>query len=99
MGSRWWLGHAGWLAFREQVLNYGPNQCGVHVNGADAADIAWGINEALSDQERMRRWGRERAAAGGGDVHVGAVCGKDGGGLRAGRIDGGAARNYVARRR
>ncbi len=52
------VGARGVVGFREQVLNYGPHQCGVHVNGADAADIAWGLDEALSDQERMQCWGR-----------------------------------------
>ncbi|MYD93130.1 MAG: glycosyltransferase family 4 protein [Chloroflexi bacterium] len=40
-------------------MNEGPNQCGLHVNGADPADIAWGLGEALSDSERMRRWGEK----------------------------------------
>ena len=51
------VGARGVVGFREQVVNHGPKQCGVHVNGADATDIAWGIGEALSDGERMRRWG------------------------------------------
>ena len=75
------VGARGVVGFREQVLNYGPNQCGVHVNGADAGDIAWGINEALSDEDRMRGWGRngrrravetftwERCAARTGEVY------------------------------
>jgi glycosyltransferase involved in cell wall biosynthesis len=29
----------------------------VHVNGGNAADIAWGIKEVLCDSERAKRWG------------------------------------------
>ena len=52
------VGARGVVGFREQVLNNGPNQCGLHVNGADPADIAWGLSEALSDNDRLHRWGR-----------------------------------------
>ena len=58
------VGARGVVGFREQVLNNGPNQCGLHVNGADPKDIAWGISEALSDEEWLRCWGsngRQRA--------------------------------------
>jgi len=37
---------------------------GVHVNGRDPGDIAWGINLLLDDPEKMQRWGenaRQRA--------------------------------------
>ncbi len=60
------VGARGVVGFREQVINHGPDQCGLHVNGADAADIAWGIGEALRDRQRMRQWGangRRRAAS------------------------------------
>lgn len=38
------VGARGVVGFREQVLSSGPDQNGVHVNGEDPADIAWGIN-------------------------------------------------------
>jgi glycosyltransferase involved in cell wall biosynthesis len=40
------------------VLSSGPDQNGVHINGNDPADIAWGINEVLKDEERARIWGQ-----------------------------------------
>jgi glycosyltransferase involved in cell wall biosynthesis len=51
------VGARGVVGFREQVINDGPNRNGVHVNGEDAADIAWGIKEVLRDPERARAWG------------------------------------------
>ena len=51
------VGARGVVGFREQVLASGPDQTGLHVDGAAAADIAWGLNEALSDIPRLRRWG------------------------------------------
>jgi glycogen(starch) synthase len=52
------VGARGVVGFREQVIASGPDQNGVHVNGEDPADIAWGINEALRDPERARLWGQ-----------------------------------------
>ena len=51
------VGAQGVVGFREQVLSSGPEQNGVHVNGGDPADIAWGLKEVLCDAERARRWG------------------------------------------
>jgi glycosyltransferase involved in cell wall biosynthesis len=51
------VGAQGVVGFREQVISCGPDQNGVHVNGANAADIAWGIKEVLSDYERAKKWG------------------------------------------
>jgi len=51
------VGAQGVVGFREQVVPYGPDQSGVHVNGGSAADIAWGISEVLSDPDRAKRWG------------------------------------------
>jgi glycosyltransferase involved in cell wall biosynthesis len=50
-------GAQGVVGFREQVVPAGEGQTGLHVNGADAADIAWGLNEALRDADRLREWG------------------------------------------
>jgi len=51
------VGAAGVVGFREQVVPSGPNQNGVHVNGGNAADIAWGIKEILCDPEKAKKWG------------------------------------------
>jgi glycosyltransferase involved in cell wall biosynthesis len=51
------VGAQGVVGFREQVVPFGPDQNGVHINGGNAADIAWGIKEVLSDSERAKRWG------------------------------------------
>ncbi|MDH7564203.1 MAG: glycosyltransferase family 4 protein [Candidatus Bathyarchaeota archaeon] len=51
------VGAQGVVGFREQVVSAEPNQNGVHVNGGNAADIAWGLKEVLSDTERAKRWG------------------------------------------
>jgi glycosyltransferase involved in cell wall biosynthesis len=51
------VGAQGVVGFREQVISSGPDQNGVHVNGGNAADIAWGIKEVLSDSERAKKWG------------------------------------------
>jgi len=57
------VGARGTVGFREQVVPSGPEQNGVHVNGEDPADIAWGIKEVIRDPEgakAMGRRGRER---------------------------------------
>jgi len=51
------VGAQGVVGFKEQVVSSGPDQNGVHVNGNNAADIAWGINEVLKDPERAKQWG------------------------------------------
>ncbi|CAA9276940.1 MAG: Glycosyltransferase [uncultured Chloroflexi bacterium] len=45
------------VGFREQVVAQGPSQSGVHVDGASPHDIAWGLNEALEDRDRLQQWG------------------------------------------
>jgi glycosyltransferase involved in cell wall biosynthesis len=52
------VGAHGVVGFREQVISSGPNQTGIHVNGEDPADIAWGIEEALRDPNRAKIWGQ-----------------------------------------
>jgi len=52
------VGAQGVVGFREQVLSSGPEQNGIHINGNDPADIAWGIKEVLKDEERAKRWGQ-----------------------------------------
>ncbi len=51
------VGARGVVGFREQVINSGTEQNGVHVNGEDPSDIAWGIRETLSDPLRAKLWG------------------------------------------
>jgi glycosyltransferase involved in cell wall biosynthesis len=51
------VGAQGVVGFREQVVPFGPDQNGVHVNGGNPADIAWGIKEVLCDPERAKKWG------------------------------------------
>jgi glycogen(starch) synthase len=51
------VGAHGVVGFREQVIPSGPDQNGIHVNGGDPLDIAWGIKEALKDPQRAKRWG------------------------------------------
>ena len=51
------VGARGVVGFREQVINSGTDQNGVHVNGEDSADIAWGITEVLRNPEKARNWG------------------------------------------
>jgi glycosyltransferase involved in cell wall biosynthesis len=51
------VGARGVVGFKEQVVNSGAEQTGVHVNGEDPADIAWGINAVLQDPQKARVWG------------------------------------------
>jgi glycogen(starch) synthase len=52
------VGAQGVVGFREQVVPSGPGRTGVHVNGSDPADIAWGINSAIAAGDQRREWGR-----------------------------------------
>jgi len=52
------VGARGVVGFREQVVPSGQEQTGIHVNGHDPADIAWGVKEVLRDPERARVWGK-----------------------------------------
>ena len=51
------VGAHGVVGFREQVVSAGSDQNGLHVNGGDPSDIAWGIRETLSDPNRAKTWG------------------------------------------
>ena len=51
------VGARGVVGFKEQIINGGPDQNGVHVNGEDPADIAWGIMQTLRDPEKAKNWG------------------------------------------
>lgn len=52
------VGAHGVVGFREQVINSGPEQNGIHVNGENPSDIAWGVKEALKDPEKAKIWGK-----------------------------------------
>jgi glycogen(starch) synthase len=52
------VGAHGVVGFREQVINSGPDQNGIHVNGENPADIAWGIKEVLKDPGKAKQWGK-----------------------------------------
>ncbi|MEM2987558.1 MAG: glycosyltransferase family 4 protein [Candidatus Bathyarchaeia archaeon] len=52
------VGSRGVVGFREQVIPSGPHQNGIHINGGDPADIAWGIKETLKDPHRAEIWGK-----------------------------------------
>ncbi|MGB9660080.1 MAG: glycosyltransferase family 4 protein [Nitrososphaerales archaeon] len=51
------VGARGVVGFVEQIISSGPEQNGIHINGHDPADIAWGIREVLRDRKRARKWG------------------------------------------
>jgi glycogen synthase len=51
------VGARGVVGFKEQIVNGGPDQNGVHVNGEDPADIAWGIMQTLRDPAKAKNWG------------------------------------------
>lgn len=56
-------GARGVVGFREQVVPSGDGQTGLHVDGGNPTDIAWGLNEALSDRHRLATWGANGARA------------------------------------
>jgi glycosyltransferase involved in cell wall biosynthesis len=51
------VGARGVVGFREQVLSSGPDQNGIHVNGEDSADIAWGVKQVLKNPDVAKKWG------------------------------------------
>jgi len=53
------VGAAGTSGLAESVNNPAAERpTGVHVNARDPSDIAWGINLALEDPERLASWGK-----------------------------------------
>ncbi|NYT02968.1 MAG: glycosyltransferase family 4 protein [Methanosarcinales archaeon] len=59
------IGASGISGLREIVENPGKERpTGVHVNPRDPADIAWGIDLALQDMDRLKEWGRNARARG-----------------------------------
>ena len=63
MGKASVVGAAGTSGLAEIVKNPAAElPTGVHVNARDPNDIAWGINFALEDGERLRSWGKNARA-------------------------------------
>jgi glycogen(starch) synthase len=58
MGKPLVVGANGTSGFRDSVTPSGPDQTGIHVDGADSADIAWGILSLLEDLEDAREMGK-----------------------------------------
>lgn len=58
MGKPVVVGARGVSGMREIVVASGPNQCGYHINPYDPNDIAWGLNNLLSDKAHMLLLGR-----------------------------------------
>ncbi len=51
------VGAHGAVGFKEQVVNGGTDQTGVHINAEDPEDLAWGIKETLKNPEKAKNWG------------------------------------------
>jgi glycosyltransferase involved in cell wall biosynthesis len=63
MGKAAVVGAAGTSGLAEIVKNPAAElPTGVHVNARDPDDIAWGINFALEDGERLKSWGKNARA-------------------------------------
>jgi glycogen(starch) synthase len=52
------VGASGVNGLKEQVVPSGDDRTGVHVDGNNADDIAWGIKEVLKDPDEARLWGK-----------------------------------------
>ncbi len=52
------VGARGVVGFKEQVINGGLDQNGIHINGEDPSDIAWGIKETLRNPDLAMSWGQ-----------------------------------------
>lgn len=51
------VGASGVSGFKEQVIPAGENRTGVHVDGRNPEDIAWGIKEVFKNPE-AEKWGK-----------------------------------------
>jgi glycogen(starch) synthase len=52
------VGASGVSGFRDQVIPSGHEQTGVHVDGSNDADIAWGINALFENMQKAREMGK-----------------------------------------
>jgi glycogen synthase len=63
MGKAAVVGASGTSGLAEIVKNPAAQRpTGVHVNARDSKDIAWGINLALEDMDRLKSWGKNARA-------------------------------------
>jgi glycosyltransferase involved in cell wall biosynthesis len=59
MGKPSVVGARGVSGLREIVESWDASRpTGIHMNGWDPKDMAWGVNMALDDPERLKQWGR-----------------------------------------
>ena len=52
------VGASGVSGFRDQVIPSGKDKTGVHVDGNDACDIAWGVGSLLDDMDEAALMGK-----------------------------------------
>ncbi|MEM5825896.1 MAG: glycosyltransferase family 4 protein [Candidatus Aenigmatarchaeota archaeon] len=52
------VGASGISGLKEQVIPSGDNRTGVHVDGRNPSDIAWGIKEVLRNPKEAEKWGK-----------------------------------------
>ncbi|MDI6886340.1 MAG: glycosyltransferase family 4 protein [archaeon] len=52
------VGARGTSGFRDFVIPSGPDQTGIHVDGSNSVDIAWGVNSLLEDIEGAKEMGK-----------------------------------------
>lgn len=52
------VGASGVNGLKEQVIPSGKDRTGVHVDGRNPHDIAWGIKEVLRNYEEAKKWGK-----------------------------------------
>lgn len=52
------VGARGVNGLKEQVIPLGEDKTGMHINGEDPSDIAWGIKEILKDFDEAIEWGK-----------------------------------------
>lgn len=57
MGKPVVVGASGTNGLKEQVIPKGAGKCGTHVDGSDSGDIAWGVKDAFSSDDGLRRMG------------------------------------------
>ncbi|MBU0497128.1 MAG: glycosyltransferase family 4 protein [Candidatus Thermoplasmatota archaeon] len=57
MGKPVVVGAYGTNGMREQIIPYGKDQCGIHVNPFKSEDIAWGICEILRRDDKGKSFG------------------------------------------
>ena len=52
------VGARGTNGFREQIINKGNKQCGIHINPHDCNDIAWGVKQVLQLEDKGKLMGK-----------------------------------------